>query len=339
MNTLSYRTIVKSALFVIVGVVAAALVMNTLRVPVHGPSDEYILVFTDAEGLVDGNPVKMSGVRIGRVDGVSLDPQDDGTALARVRVRVESGHPLPEHVRASIRYGDMLGARYIAIDDAGPDGPERDGNTVTAAATTPPVNLTALMNGFQPLFASLDPQQVNELAQGFVDTFAGRTKSVNLLLSQIAKMGSNLSTNSAVFARLVANLDTLMGNADQRSGQLKELFAGLGQLTTAIVGDQGRLTSLFDSGDRAIASLAQMMTVAGDDFARSITGLRDVTGAWIPQTEKFETFLAKMPVMADRINHSGRYGGFMSLYMCNFTLKAGPAEVNLFGSSHSQMCR
>ena len=46
------------------------------------------------------------------------------------------------------------------------------------------------MNGFAPLFSALDPKQVNDLAQGFVDTFAGR-KSVHLLLRQIASMGQN----------------------------------------------------------------------------------------------------------------------------------------------------
>ncbi|NLG48062.1 MlaD family protein [Gordonia sp. (in: high G+C Gram-positive bacteria)] len=338
MTTLSVSTVIKSILFVLVGVVAGLLVINTLRVPVGGSTDRYTLVFTDAEGIIEGNPVKMSGVRIGRVEGVVLDPQSDGTSLARIDVEVQSDHPLPERMNAAIRYGDMLGARYIAIEPSN-DAPARDGNVVAVAATSPPVNLTALMNGFEPLFASLEPAQVNELAQGFVDTFAGRTKSVDLLLRQIATMGSNLSANSAVFVRVVANLNTLMTSADQRSGQLNELFAGLGALTTSIVGDQGRLTALFDSGDRALAALAQMMTVAGDDFEKALGGLKDVTGAWIPQTAKFETFLEKLPEMADKINHAGRYGGFMSLYMCNFTLKAGGLEANIFGTSHSNMCR
>ena len=113
-----------------------------------------------------------------------------------------------------------------------------------------------------------------------------------------------------------------MSTADMRSAQLTELFNGLGQLTSAVVGGDGQLTALLDSGDRAVASLAQMMTTAGDSFARSLTGLRGVTKSWMANTPAFETFLDRFPVMADRINHSGRYGGFMMLYLCNFTLKA-----------------
>lgn len=339
MTPLSYRTIAKALFFMVIGVVAAVLVVNTLRVPVGGKTTDYVLMFQDAEGLNEGNPVKMSGVRVGRVSSVELVPQSDGSSLARVEVEVKAANPFPEHVAATVRYGDMLGARYIDVEDSGAAGVRRDGDTVPVAATAGPVNLSALMNGFEPLFSSLEPDQVNELAQGFVDTFSGRTKSVHLLLEQIASMGSNLSANRTVFARLVTNLNVLMETADQRSGQLTELFDGLGDLTSAIVGDDGQFTKLLDSGDKAVGALASMMTSAGDDFKKSLDGLHSVTDAWIPNTAKFNTFLDRFPVMADKINHAGRYGGFMMLYMCNFTLKAFDVEANIFGPTHSPVCR
>ncbi|MEZ5210783.1 MlaD family protein [Gordonia sp. (in: high G+C Gram-positive bacteria)] len=339
MTTLSIRTAFKALLFMVVGLLAAVLVVNTLRVPLRGPADTYVLMFTDAEGLLEGNPVKMSGVRVGRVESVSRHAQPGGTALAEVTVRIERAHPVPERVRAAIRYGDMLGARYVALSPGDATTPARTGRMIPAAATAAPIDLTALMNGFEPLFASLPPKQVNELAQGFVDTFAGRTKSVQLLLRQIGSMGANLQANSAVFARLVTNLNTLMSAAEAHSGELNRLLSGLGGLTSAIVGDDGEFTRLISSGDRALSALAQMMTVANGSFAGALSGLNEVTAAWIPQTGKFETFLTRLPMLADKINHSGRYGGFMMLYLCNFTLKAGELEANIFGPLHSSVCR
>lgn len=337
MTTLSVSTVIKSVLFVLVGVVAGLLVINTLRVPVGGSTDRYTLVFTDAEGIIEGNPVTMSGVRIGRVEGIVLDPQADGTAFARIDVEVQSDHPLPERMNAVIRYGDMLGARYIAVE-ASDDAPARDGNIVTVAATSPPVNLTALMNGFEPLFASLQPGQVNELAQGFVDTFAGRTKSVDLLLRQIATMGSDLSANSAVFARVVSNLNALMTSADQRSGQLNELFAGLGALTTSIVGDQGRLAALFDSGDRALAALVQMMTAAGDDFE----GSRRAPGR-LRRVDSADREVPDLPRHAAGDGRQDQSRGtvrrFHVAVHVQLHAQGRRPRANIFGTSHSKMCR
>ena len=78
---------------------------------------------------------------------------------------------------------------------------------------------------------------------------------------------------------------------------------------------------------------------AGLPALDALDGIDSMTKTWVPNTEKFESFLTEFPIMADKINHAGRYGGFMSLYMCNFTLKAGGLEANIFGTSHSNMCR
>ncbi|MEO9330445.1 MULTISPECIES: MlaD family protein [Gordonia] len=338
MTPLSLKTILKAGSYVVIGIIAAVLVTNTLRVPVEGAATTYHIQFTDAEGLVEGNPVSMSGVRIGRVESVSFRPQPDGTSLADVEVKISNDHPLPLHVHAAIRYGDMLGARYIALSDSGEDGPTRDGTRIPVEGTSPPVNLTALMNGFEPLFSALDANQVNELARGFVDTFEGRTGSVQTLLKQIASMGQNLADNSTVFAKLIANMNVLMDTVDKHNPQIAELFRGLSDLTSAVVGDNGQLAALLDSGDRAVAALADMMTAAGDDFRKTLVGLENVTGAWIPNTPEFTAFLREMPVMAEKINKSGRYGGFMMLYLCNFTLSAFGYDANIFGPLHSPVC-
>ncbi|MBD0023377.1 MCE family protein [Gordonia pseudamarae] len=337
MTRLPLSVTLKALAYVVVGIVAAVVMSNTLRVPVHGDTTVYRIQFYDAEGLTAGNPVSMSGVRIGRVDSVDLRPQKDGTALAEVKVTVASKYPLPDKVHATVRYGDMLGARYIALEST-PDTPARTGNRIPVGATTAAINLTALMNGFQPLFSALDPDQANQLARGFVDTFEGRGGSVQTLLEQISTMGQNLAANGAVFTRLVSNLNALMTTVSDRSPELTELFDGLGKLSSTLIGDNGQLTTLLDSGDKAVTALADMMTAAGSDFETSLKGLTNITSAWIPQTGEFTTFLANFPTLARKLNQSGRYGGFIMLYLCNFTLEAAGLSANIFGPLHSPSC-
>ena len=337
MTRLPLSVTLKAFAYVVVGVVAAVIMSNTLRVPVHGDTTGYRIAFHDAEGLTSGNPVTMAGVRIGRVDAVDLRPQKDGTALAEVKVTIAKKYPLPEKVHATVRYGDMLGARYIALESS-PDTPARTGNSIPVGATTAAINLTALMNGFQPLFSALDPDQANQLARGFVDTFEGRTGSVETLLQQISSMGQNLAANGAVFTRLMSNLNILMATVDDRGPALTELFDGLGKLSATLIGDNGRLTALLDNGDKAVAALADMMTAAGDNFETSLKGLKNITSAWIPQTGEFTSFLKNFPMLATKLNQSGRYGGFMMLYLCNFTLEAQGLSANIFGPLHSPSC-
>src|SRR4051812_49647448 len=51
---------------------------------------KYSLLFPEAPGITPGTPIRKSGVRIGEVTGVELDP-DSG--LVRVRVSVNRKYP------------------------------------------------------------------------------------------------------------------------------------------------------------------------------------------------------------------------------------------------------
>ena len=52
----------------------------------------------------------------------------------------------------------------------------------------------------------------------------------------------------------------------------------------------------------------------------------------------FQALIDKLPPFADAINRSTSYGGFVSLYLCNFTLKIAKHEANIFGHRHSEVC-
>ncbi|RDI28156.1 phospholipid/cholesterol/gamma-HCH transport system substrate-binding protein [Rhodococcus sp. AG1013] len=336
--------------FCAVGVVCASLVANTLSVPVHGATERYTVEFTDVEGLNQGNPVTMSGVRVGRVDSIEFADAGGGTSKAVVGIEVSSDYPLDRNVTAAVRYGDMLGARYLALTpppggavEAVAAGTSSEalapGGVVPLERTTPPVDLTALMNGFAPLFDALDPAEVNALTRGFVETFDGGGATVATLLDRIGTLTTDLANRRGVFEELLSNMSTLMGSVNSRQLQLEELVTGLRDLSTSVAGSNDQLAALLDNGNRAVASLADALTHSQGAFGSSITDLTSVTDAWIADTDAFERFVAQMPQFADGVNRISSYGGFVSLYLCNFVLKVGDVEANIFGTTHSEVCR
>lgn len=345
---LGWVPIVKAVGFCVVGGVCAVLVANTLSVPVRGDTERYTVEFTDVEGLGPGNAVTLAGVRVGRVDSIAFADAGGGTSKAVVDIEVESGYALSREVTAAVRYGDMLGARYIALtpplgaanDNAAGDPARtlRPGEVVPLARTTPPVDLTALMNGFRPLFDALDPVQVNALTRTFALTFDGQGEAVATLLTQIGAVSSSLDDRKDVMAQLVTNLGSLLGSVDARQPQLEELMAGLSGLSTSIVGSNDQFVALLGDGNQALASLAAAMARSNGAFGRSVSDLKSVTDSWVASTDEFDAFVAKMPEFANSINRIGSYGGFVNLYLCNFTLKAGDLEANIFGPTHSPVC-
>ncbi|TQF68812.1 MCE family protein [Rhodococcus spelaei] len=346
---IAWVPVVKAIGFCLTGVLCASFVVNTLSVPVRGDTDEYTVEFTDVEGLGPGNPVTMAGVRVGRVDSIAFADAGGGTSKAVVGIEVESGHTLSREVTAAVRYGDMLGARYIAltqpagaaIEYAAAGRPAEalsPGEVIPISQTTPPVDLTALMNGFRPLFDALAPDQVNTLTRGFVETFSGKGQTIATLLSQIGSLSTSLAGRQDVIKQLVDNLAALLGAVNARAPQLEQLLAGLSGLSTSVAGNSDQLVALLGDGNRAVAQLAQSMARSNGAFGKTVTDLKSVTDSWIASTDEFNAFVAKMPEFGAAINRMGSYGGFVNLYLCNFTLKAGDLEANIFGPTHSQVC-
>ena len=90
---------------------------------------------------------------------------------------------LTEGSRAVIRYDDLIGGRYLALEEgAGSTTKLRPGGTIPVARTAPALDLDALIGGFRPLFRALDPEQVNALSGQLIQALQGQGGDHQLLL-------------------------------------------------------------------------------------------------------------------------------------------------------------
>ncbi|TCN49014.1 phospholipid/cholesterol/gamma-HCH transport system substrate-binding protein [Rhodococcus sp. SMB37] len=324
-----------------VGVLAAVIVGNTLERPVIGPTSDYAAEFTNVEGLTPGSDVTLAGVRVGQVSKVRFEPQEDGTYRAAVEFEIESGHELTTDVLADINYGDMIGVRYVALSlPEGASGQVLEpGSTIPIEQTTPPVDLTALLNGFKPLFEAIDPAQMNSLASSVVDAFQGQGATLESLLLHVASVSTDIVEQEQVFNDVIVNLEQLATVVDRRSDEVSQLISGMNVVGQALAGDTGQLATLIDRGSSAVRSTSVLMSGAMAPLDTTVTDLRAMTDAWIPQTDEFNRSMALLPELGYKINRIGDYGGWLNLYMCNFTIESNDFEANIFGSTYSEVCR
>lgn len=73
--------------------------------------------FDDVGGLSARAPVRISGVKVGRVEAIELD--DD--LRARVRLELEQGLRLSADTSAAIRTAGLLGDQFIALEPGAED--------------------------------------------------------------------------------------------------------------------------------------------------------------------------------------------------------------------------
>ncbi|MDX2102784.1 MAG: outer membrane lipid asymmetry maintenance protein MlaD [Alphaproteobacteria bacterium] len=107
-----------------------------------GRGDSYPLSarFETAGGLTVGTDVRLSGIKVGTVTGVALDPQ---TFLAEITFSVPNTVRLPIDSVVEVGSDGLLGGRYLKLVPGADDKTITPGGRVTRV--TPPVDLMDLI--------------------------------------------------------------------------------------------------------------------------------------------------------------------------------------------------
>ena len=74
--------------------------------------------FDNVEGIVTGSKVKLSGVNIGTVKSISLEPED---FYALITMGFDKQFNFPDDTEASVQTEGLLGGSYISILPGGSD--------------------------------------------------------------------------------------------------------------------------------------------------------------------------------------------------------------------------
>jgi len=93
-----------------------------------GASHELVASFRSVEGISVGTDVRMAGVKIGTVTGLTLNPQ---TYRAEARLTVPADLSLSSDTQALISTEGLLGGSYVEIVPGGAPDDLADGDTIT----------------------------------------------------------------------------------------------------------------------------------------------------------------------------------------------------------------
>src|SRR3712207_4997819 len=90
--------LIKLVAFGVVTMLASYVLLSTITNAGFGEQTAYRAQFSDVAGLVEGDEVRIAGVRVGQVTGIGLaDEQEEPTA--EVEFEVDADVPLPTSVQ------------------------------------------------------------------------------------------------------------------------------------------------------------------------------------------------------------------------------------------------
>jgi phospholipid/cholesterol/gamma-HCH transport system substrate-binding protein len=234
-------------------VIIAAIILLTLdssNLPIIGGGTTYTAYFAEAAGLQAGNEVRIAGVTVGQVTGISLA----GNKVA-VSFKVKNAW-VGNDSTAAIKIKTLLGDKFLALDPMG-TGTQNPAQPIPLSRTTSPYDVTQAFQGFgeevsqintAQLAKSLEtlsaafattPPYVRSALTGLASlshTVASRDAQVTSLLASAKNVTGTLASESDTFAKLLGDGNLLLAELRQRQAAIHSLLTGTQALATQLSG-------------------------------------------------------------------------------------------------------
>ncbi|QFU00886.1 mce related protein [Halomonas sp. THAF5a] len=206
----------------------------------------YEIAFNRAVGgLYEGSAVLYSGIEVGDVVRLRLDPEDP--RRVRALIRVDSEVPIRENTRASLALANITGSKHLQLSGGSPQSPrlegDRDAPPLIQAEPSP---LSSLLSGSEALFAKLDRLLTN----------------ANRVLS---------AQNAEHLTRTLAHLEALTGTLADERDTLGQVMIGLGRAGDQATATLARFERLGERANRLLDDQGAVALKDAGDAMRSLS--------------------------------------------------------------------
>ncbi|MFL6024100.1 MAG: MCE family protein [Marmoricola sp.] len=313
----------KLAIFVTLGLVTAVLLYLTLARSTIGPSNSYDAVMSDVSGLEKGDVVRVAGVRVGQVDGLSVGKDNE----IKVKFHVAKDQYLSDETHVLVRYENLLGDRYLELAQPPDSGTVlKSGSTIPRSRTAPALDLDVLLNGFRPLFQGLAPNQVNELATGIVNTLQGRGGTIQSLLAKTASLTNGLANRDKAIGSLLTNLDVVLSTLDAHDTQFTQAIIQLRGLVSGLATDRDPIGEALGDVSQLTGTLQGLFTDVRTPLATTLAGLLGVSSTLNENAARVNKTLSLLPDVYNRLDRVASHGSFFNFYLCSVQVLVGPEK-------------
>ncbi|GGK54307.1 MCE family protein [Nocardia camponoti] len=337
------KPLIGFSIFALVSLLVTVVVWNTLARTVDGDTRKYTAVFTDVLGLRPGDDVRMAGVRVGKVEKIELDGKND----AKVSFIVQSDQTVYNDTKALVRYQNLIGQRYVALNPGKTANPQalKSGSTIPIERTEPSFEISALLNGFQPLFQALEPAEVNAMSETLLQALQGDGVSLSAFIIQAAQMATDFQRRDAILSDVITNLSAVLSGLAKRGDELETLITQ----TRALIGglyEQGQSlqTSVATLSD-ATTSLVSMMGKIQPKLVLAQNSSSAALTLLLANGERLDQVAIDMPSILADLGRMTSEGTYANSYICGLdvSLYGVLFPRGLFnqigGNNHSAVCR
>ena len=218
----------------------------------------------DADGLVEGDDVRIAGIPVGKVLTVGTTAQG-----AMVTMGLDPQYsPIYSDATVLIRPKSLLGEKYVDMQKGSSNVEVADGGSIPSSQAASQVEVDQVLNNSDPETRKALSIDLQSLGQGL----DGRGKDLNATLPELQKIAEHLSNVSSRFKdrsaqidHILVDTDTILSTLADEHAQLARLLQSADGVTTTVAANDQHLAGLINSGSSTIARLNTAYALQNND--------------------------------------------------------------------------
>lgn len=278
-----------------------------------------ILYRGSVTGLKVGSPARYSGLRVGEVINLDLDPVDP--EQVRITIEVEARTPIRQNTTATLEIEGLTGGLYVLLAGGTPDAPALEAKPgeprpVIAARSS---SLQQVLEGAPEVMQSINQLLVransllsaeNQTAIGasldnvekFTGALAEHREDIGTLIENASATMANLRGATAAFEEMAESLKTdssrLADRADTTLGSIDAMAVSINRSVGGTAGEAKKLIADLRKTARAFAGSSKEFT---DMLAENREPVRDFTSTGLYELSTLLTEMRELVVALNRV--------------------------------------
>jgi phospholipid/cholesterol/gamma-HCH transport system substrate-binding protein len=234
--------------FLLVLLVAA---FNAAKLPLIGGGTEYSAYFSESANLQTGDDVRIAGIKVGKVQGVSIvtdtrqcvNPNKQLSGCVKATFTVKNGF-VGDQSTVDIKLKTLLGAKYLNINSVGQDSQDSH-NTIPIGRTTTPFDIYPAFTQLTETIQDLNTKNLSDSFRVLAEDFQGTPDEVRPVIDGLSRLSDTIASRDTALHELLMRTNQVTGTLAERDQDLTQLISDGNLLLQELNARRDAIHSLF----------------------------------------------------------------------------------------------
>lgn len=297
---------------VVLAILIIAVGLQPERLMAYATSLQYKARFAEAGGVVVGNDVTLSGIKVGSVTAVSLD---DGDAV--VEFTVNSKYPLGSETTAHIKTGTLLGERVLTLDSLG-SGTLNRSEAIPVSRTSSPYSLSDALGELTTNTDKTNTAQLNQSLDTLSDTLDRIAPQLGPTFDGISRLSRSLNSRNETLGELLKSASDVTGILSERSQQVNSLILNANDLLAVLVERRQAVVDLLANTSTVSQQLIGLVKDNEAELAPTLERLNKVNEVLIRNRDNLAKAIPGAAKYQGILSEAVSSGAYYTAYVPNF---------------------